>query len=342
MVVNSHCGRYEVRFTDLDETFRGLPSERYFITDENVARLYEANLSSERIIRIAPGEQSKCLDTAKQCLQTLAENGATRQTTVIAFGGGVVGDLAGLVAALFMRGIPLVQVPTTLLAQVDSSVGGKVGVDLPAGKNLAGAFYPPKEVRICLQTLATLDRRQFNNGMAEVWKYAFITDSDLFSYLGSSPTRDASDLNRLKPMVERCIEIKKKIVEDDEFEESGLRAILNFGHTIGHAIEAALGYDQLLHGEAISIGMVIEARIGEALGVTEEKTAEIIAACLESQGLPTRLPASIDCYRVLQFMARDKKRASNSFALSLLTHIGECKLMDGIARDDVEKVLHNL
>src|SRR5205807_1069483 len=196
-------------------------------------------------------------------------------TTIIAFGGGVIGDLAGLVAALYMRGVPYVQIPTTLLAQVDSSIGGKVAVDLAAGKNLAGAFYPPKEVLIPLDALRTLDKRQFRNGMAEVWKYAFIADKDLLGTLKAKVPNCSNNVNNLKGIVQRCIEIKKGAVEADEFETSGARAVLNFGHTVGHAIESATGYSGIFHGEAISIGMVAESYLGEELGVTEAGTAAL-------------------------------------------------------------------
>ena len=342
MTIKTRCGSYYVRFSNIEDCFARLPSDRYVITDENVARIYRRAVEGECSIVVPAGEKSKSLSIVEHCLEALAEKGATRKSSVIAFGGGVIGDLAGLVAALYMRGVSYIQIPTTLLAQVDSSVGGKVAVDLQAGKNLAGAFYPPAEVLIPLDALSSLDGRQFNNGMAEVWKYAFIADPSLIDTLQKGSLAASGNDENLRVIIERCIEIKKDIVEQDEMERSGVRATLNFGHTVGHAIEAALGYERILHGEAISAGMVAEARLGEDLGVTQVGTANTVAECLQLQGLPTHLAPSIDRSELVSYMLRDKKRASTGLAFSLLTRIGECKLMDGVAKSNVEKVLNQL
>jgi 3-dehydroquinate synthase len=251
---------------------------------------------------------------------------------VIAFGGGVIGDLAGFAAASYMRGVPLIQVPTTLLSQVDSSVGGKVGIDLPEGKNLAGAFYPPAVVHICREVLDTLSERQMRNGMAEVWKYGFIMDPKLLPQL--PPKADA-----LQEVIRRCTELKAQIVEDDEYETRGSRAILNFGHTVGHAIEQVTGYGPVLHGEAISIGMVIESHLGERLGITKAGTTEQISTHLSDYGLPTKMAPALDIDQLVHAMRRDKKAEAGSLAFSLLTKIGECKLIKGVPEGEVRAAL---
>ncbi len=342
MKVNTRTGEYEIKFCSLADAFAKLPADRFVITDSNVARLYGSHLEGARTMNIPAGEKSKSLHNVEQCLETLAQHGATRASTVVAFGGGVIGDLAGVVAALYMRGVPLIHIPTSLLAQVDSSVGGKVAVDLSAGKNLAGAFYPPREVFIPVETLKTLPEKEFNNGMAEVWKYGFIIDPSLLNTLKKKVPSAGESNENIEPIVSRCIHIKKGIVEQDELETTGLRAVLNFGHTVGHALEALAGYSNLLHGEAISIGMVAEARIGEALGVTQEGTSNIVRECLEMQRLPTSFPASIQRSELISIMKRDKKRASEGLAFSLLTRIGQCKLIDRVAEAKVEKVLDAL
>jgi 3-dehydroquinate synthase len=328
MTIKHRLGSYEIAFSDLTTALGQLPPDAWFVTDENVFRLYGANLARDRCIVLPPGEQTKCMRYFEQCLEWLAVAGARRQSTVVALGGGVIGDLAGYVAASYMRGVPFIQIPTTLLAQVDSSVGGKVGIDLKAGKNLAGAFYPPQAVHICLETLSTLDPRQYKSGMAEVLKYGFIQDPSLLK-----PTTD------IEQVVRRCIELKAQVVTEDEFETKGLRAILNFGHTVGHALEQITGYAQYLHGEAISIGMVAEARLGENLGFTEPGTTEVVTETLRQQGLPVELPQSIPVDALVQCMRRDKKSQNTGLAFSFLVSIGQCKLEAGISEADVEKVL---
>ncbi len=229
MTVSHSRGSYQVRFLGKGELMRDLPAGSFILTDERVASLY-GNLLERAWLAVPEGEASKSLKQVEAVSEWLLAQGANRSSTVVAFGGGVVGDVAGFVAASYMRGVRLLQVPTTLLAQVDSSIGGKVGVDLPSGKNLVGAFWQPAEVRVCEELLSTLSERQFQNGMAEVWKYSFILDAPLFERM----------LSRVPPtmaeIVRRCIELKAKVVEADEFETTGERAILNFGHTAGHAI----------------------------------------------------------------------------------------------------------
>ncbi len=330
-------GKYSVQFQELDQALADLPSDLRIVTDENVAQLYEAKLGNFQVLSISPGEQSKSMDGLGKILSWLAQSRATRKTTLCAFGGGVVGDLAGFAAAVYMRGIPLIQIPTSLLSQVDSSVGGKVGIDLPEGKNLAGAFYPPVHVSICSDSLATLPARQFINGMAEVWKYGFIMDTGLLDILSQEKLSSAHPV--LSSIVERCIRLKAEVVQADEFETLGLRAILNFGHTVGHTIEFATGYGPVLHGEAISIGMVVESRIGERIGLSPNGTADQVIHCLLSQGLPVTHECLRDVDKLVQAMYADKKSEKGEIAMSLLSDIGSCRLMKGVEESVIRSAL---
>jgi 3-dehydroquinate synthase len=337
MTVRHSSGSYEIRIAALAECLSQLPAGTRIITDEHVWQLYGRHLQSQKCLVLPAGEGSKSIDCFAQCLSWLAGTGATRQTTVVAFGGGVIGDLGGFVASAYMRGVPFRKIPTTLLAQVDSAVGGKVGIDLPEGKNLAGAFYPPIAVDICPDTLQSLPQRQMRNGMAEVLKYAFIMDPPLLDAV-PDPLVAAADSN-WSEIVLRCLRLKAYVVEQDERETSGLRAILNFGHTVGHAIEQVTGYGPVLHGEAISIGMVAEAVLGEQIGVTVLGTADRVRQELQRHGLPTS-------HEVLNFpdpliaaMRRDKKATSANLAFSLLTRLGECKLISNASEEAVRSCL---
>lgn len=245
--------------------------------------------------------------------------------------------MAGFAAATYMRGLKLLQVPTSLLAMVDSAVGGKVGVDLAAGKNLAGSFWPPERVLIPLDALGTLPERHFVNGAAEVWKYGAIMSPELFERLERSPLKpDAPDIGQV---VMECLELKRQVVEEDEFETKGRRAVLNFGHTVGHALEHATGYQGLLHGEAVSIGMVLEARLAASLGVADAALADRLAAGLASQGLPTAMPDGLSADGLIGAMRRDKKAGQNGLAFSLVSDIGACKLHAGVDEGAVRAVL---
>lgn len=303
MVVAHSKGSYRVNRVDLTLVERLAAKNPFWITDDIVAQRYRSLLGdTQRVLAVPHGEKAKSLDWFGICLGWLSEKGAGRESLLIAFGGGVVGDLAGFVAASFMRGIAYVQVPTTLLAQVDSSVGGKVAIDLPQGKNLAGAFYPPVEVLVCGEFLHSLDRRQFLNGLAEVMKYGFISDPSLLSH--AVRVEPGPELDRL---VDSCISIKAAIVEADERETSGSRATLNFGHTLGHAIEAVLGYEQILHGEAISVGMACEAKLGESLGISQAGVADQVSGWLRKATLPLEHPVLAERDRLIEAMYRDKK-----------------------------------
>lgn len=322
--------------TDVASVLHDLQPIDRILIDENVAALWPKLGIDSSVFVVPAGETSKSLEVFGRACSWLAESGALRSSRLFAIGGGVVGDLAGYVAASYMRGIPLVMVPTTLLAMVDSSVGGKVAIDIPEGKNLVGAFWPPQEVRIAIEFLETLPDRELLNGSAEVWKYGWIMDQQLLEQLETSPLQRASDLTEL---VERCVALKAHVVEEDEEELTGLRAILNFGHTIGHAIEATMAYHGWSHGECISVGMVVEARIGEQVGVTPLGTAERVRTGLARQGLPVEIPERVTGDMIVDFARRDKKGDGSGLAFSLLTAPGKCKLVRSVPETAVRHVL---
>lgn len=338
MTIRSSTSSYEIAFVAPDEALREIPGEAYVITDENVWGAVEPwrdQIEQAHCLVLPPGEQSKSIETYERCVRWLAQHRASRRSPVVALGGGVIGDLAGFAAATYMRGVPLLQIPTTLLAQVDSSVGGKVGIDLPEGKNLLGSFYPPTRVLVACGFLATLPRRELINGAAEVWKYGFIMDNALVEALEAEPIESAD----VEPIVRRCIELKATVVEADEHESTGLRAILNFGHTVGHAIEKVQGYVGLKHGEAIAVGMVAEAWLSVRLGLCEESVAERAARGLARQGLPTDKPEGVTLDALVEAMRLDKKADRDGLAFSLLTGPGACKLVQNVPERDVIEVL---
>ena len=297
------------------------------ISDTNVAPLYAAKLQKSleaaglgvvQVI-ITAGEQSKNMQVLSDVLEQLAVAGLTRTDVVLTLGGGVVGDLGGFAAASFMRGVAFVQIPTSLLAQIDSSVGGKVAVDLKAGKNLAGAFYQPKAVFIDTDLLATLSTRFLHDGLAEAIKYGCIKDAALFEKIAGY-ANDAELLADIGSVVATCCAIKARIVEQDEF-DTGLRMLLNFGHTLGHAVEQHFGYSHFTHGEGVAIGMYQLTARTEELGITEAGTAERIKAVLAKYNLPC--DAGVEKSQLLDTMARDKKKNGNSITLIVLKEIGE-------------------
>ncbi len=276
------------------------------------------------VVTVPAGEPAKCLKVAAACYDQLAAHRLERRSFIVALGGGVVGDVAGFVAATYLRGLALVQAPTTLLAQVDSSVGGKVGVNLKAGKNLVGAFHQPRLVLCDLDTLATLPAREFRAGLAEVIKYGIIADAALFGRLERQmPRLLARDPQVLAPVIQRCCEIKAAVVGEDET-ESGRRAILNFGHTIGHALEAISGYGTYLHGEAIAIGQTAAARLSAAvLGLPPSAVARV-RELFRRAGLPTEVhlrPRAL--VRLLAAMRLDKKVAGGEVRFVLARRLGE-------------------
>lgn len=338
ITVRHSRGSYEVLSCGVAELCQAIPTDRVVLTDENVWRFWHTAWPEEpRVLVLPAGEQTKSLRQLEAVFDWLVQSGASRETEIVAFGGGVIGDLAGFAAATYMRGVPLVQIPTTLLSQVDSSVGGKVGVDLCGGKNLVGAFHPPRAVHIVPEMLLTLPERQFHNGMAEVWKYGFIMDVELANSLRERPLQPGSE--QLSDVVARCIDLKRQIVEEDERDRLGLRAILNFGHTVGHAIEQATGYGPLLHGEAIAIGMVIEAAVGERIGVTTAGTSAFIGGCLAKSHLPLSHSILKKSDLLVEAMRRDKKSSGGAIAMSLVTEIGKCKLVPAVPEEAIRAVL---
>lgn len=262
-------------------------------------------------LEIPDGEEYKNSTTLNQLYDDLLNAGADRSSFIVALGGGVVGDVAGYAAATWMRGIPFVQVPTTLLAQVDSSVGGKTGIDHPKGKNLIGAFYQPKLVLIDVDTLATLDQRQFRAGIAEVIKYGVVIDSNFFEFL-ETHINEILDMNPevLIEIIFKSCYLKAKIVELDE-KEAGLRAILNYGHTLGHAFESLSAYRGLVHGEAVAIGMVLSAQISAAEGFCSHEDVKRIRSLITSYGLSDNIP-KFDRQQLLKAVAADKKSRSGN------------------------------
>lgn len=313
------------------------PAHRYaLITDENVAPYYLARAHSalvdasgaDRVVDIVipAGERHKTREQWAAITDTLLARGAARDTVVVALGGGVIGDLAGFVAATYMRGIRVVQIPTTLLAMVDASVGGKTAVDTPAGKNTVGAFHPPALVVIDSSTLVSLPPRELRAGLAEMIKHGVIADREELERVRSAGGAFEGARTILAPtqvdsLIDRSVRIKAAIVAADE-REQGLRKVLNFGHTIGHGVEAASEYT-LLHGEAVAIGMVAEARLAEGAGVADEGTAAAIEDVIRDAGLPTMLPRGIDPSRVLELMQSDKKRRRDLLEFALPQRIGE-------------------
>jgi len=319
------------------------------ITDSNVAPHHAQRAADSlkaagfdgAVIQINAGEQSKSLKSVGDCLNELATHRIERGSFVVALGGGVVGDLAGFVAATYLRGIDFVQVPTTLLAQVDSSVGGKTGVNLKAGKNLVGAFYQPRLVICDLQTFASLPDREFRSGLAEVIKYGIIHDPKLFAYLEQHMNeilaRDPKSLTRI---IARSCEIKAEVVGQDE-KESGLRAILNFGHTIGHAIEAISGYGKYLHGEAISIGQIAAARLSSQVARLSAPEVARIERLFESTGLPTRIRLNAtQRERLHKAMRLDKKVKGGEIKFVLADRIGAVRWGIDVPPKFVNDVLH--
>jgi 3-dehydroquinate synthase len=302
------------------------------ITDTNVGKRYaKAAFNSlatagftPSLIIVQPGEMAKSLKTVQACYDQLAAHRLERKSFIVALGGGVVGDLAGFLAATYLRGIAFAQVPTTLLAQVDSSVGGKVGVNLKAGKNLVGAFYQPKLVLCDLDALKTLPDREFRAGLAEVIKYGIIYDAKLFARLERDlPNILKRDQSILAPVISRCCEIKAEVVGQDET-DGGLRAILNFGHTIGHAIENISGYGKFLHGEAISMGQVAAAKLSHKVLGMPEHDVERIGNLFQRAGLPVQMQLkSLKRQKLFTAMRLDKKVSDGEIKFVLAEKIGK-------------------
>lgn len=320
----------------LAETYKG--KKAAIITDDVVGPLYEKMVLSVitdsglscNSMYIKHGEESKSMSTLEQVYDWLCSLGMTRTDIIIALGGGVVGDLAGFAASTFMRGVPFINIPTSLLAQVDSSIGGKVAVNLPSGKNLVGTFYPPKAVFICTDFLKTLENRYLHDGLAEVIKYGCIKDSSIISTLSQVACRDDLMLN-IREIILRCLSIKKDLVEKDEL-DTGCRMLLNFGHTIGHGIEKHYNYSRYTHGEAVGLGMVWITQKSEELGLTKPGTAREICRMLDKFSLPSDIDKTIRD-SIIKTISHDKKAAGNSIHMVLLKEIGEGFIKEISMRD---------
>ncbi len=327
----------------LGERLKAVSGRALVVTDRNVWPLYgEAVQSSLEQAGVAfdvevlpPGEPTKSADMLLRLYARLAELGHTRSDAVLTLGGGVIGDLAGMAAATWLRGVPFVQVPTTLLAQVDSSIGGKVAIDLPQGKNLVGAFHQPRFVLIDPAFVKSLPEREFACGMGEVIKHAAIADATLFELLERKPGRAAVTGN-LAAILQRNLSVKRAAVRHDE-RDHGARMTLNFGHTIGHALERQAGYEGISHGEAIAIGMCHITARSEAMGLTKLGTAARLRALCQAFGLPTALEQD-KREGLLQAMALDKKTRGNTITLALLQDIGAVRL-ETVALDQLELFL---
>ncbi|MFW5815212.1 MAG: 3-dehydroquinate synthase [Wenzhouxiangella sp.] len=317
------------------------------VTDQIVAEHYLARLKPvlseiehKRRVILPAGEEHKTLANWQRLIDELVALGAQRDATVVALGGGVIGDMAGFAAAAYMRGVRVVQVPTTLLAQVDAAVGGKTGVNLAAGKNLVGAFHAPAAVIVDIDTLTTLDNRDYRAGLAEVVKYGAIRDAGFLAWL----EQEADALNArlpdtLREAVFRSVANKAEVVAADE-REAGSRALLNFGHTFGHALETVTGYQRFRHGEAVAIGMGLAARLSELLGMAPVGVADRLIALLARLELPTDLPADVEADRLLALMRLDKKNAADQIRLVLLEDVGRA-VVRPCPSDDIREVLNS-
>ena len=323
-----------------------LPSPRaVVVTNPAVAEFHLAALRKALsaaaihcdVILVPEGEQHKDWSTLNELHTRLLELGADRSTTLIAFGGGVIGDVAGFAAATYQRGIPLVQLPTTLLAQVDSSVGGKTAINHPLGKNMIGAFYQPRVVISDTATLQTLPMREYVAGIAEVIKYGAIRDPELFEWLEANMDRVlAREREAVAHAVGESCRIKAGIVAADE-RESGVRTLLNFGHTFGHAIEAATGYGTWLHGEAVAAGMILASALSERVTGLPTAQAQRIRSLIERAGLARQCPIEVD--RWLELMSRDKKTAGRKMRFVLLSALGAAVVRGDVAERDLHAVL---
>jgi 3-dehydroquinate synthase len=322
------------------------------ISDENVApllgkRVAESLTSSglqPTLIAIPAGEKSKTLEQAGAICDEMIAARLDRHSFIVGLGGGVVGDISGFVAAIFERGIPHVQIPTTLLAMVDSSIGGKTGVNTVAAKNLIGAIHHPLLVIDDLDVLNTLPSREFKQGFAEIIKHAIIADAQMFKVVAQLPNLESLKLasETLAPLIRRNIEIKSSIVGKDEFDRTGERALLNFGHTVGHAIERAGEYGQFLHGEGISLGMVAACHVSRKKAGLPEKQEEEIIGCLRRFGLPTRLVPGFPKDTILKALFFDKKFESGKIRFVVTPAIGSAYLSSDITIEDIRDAIDQL
>ncbi len=324
-------------------------SQVVLVTNTTVEPLYSAQVESalsfaQTLTKVVlpDGESFKNLSTLNTIFDALLEAGHNRKTTLVALGGGVIGDMVGFAAACYQRGVNFIQVPTTLLAQVDSSVGGKTAVNHPLGKNMIGAFYQPQSVVIDTGLLKTLPQRELSAGLAEVIKYGLIADADFFSWLEENIAKLlAQDTQALAYAIERSCQIKADVVAKDE-REGGLRAILNLGHTFGHAIEAHMGYGEWLHGEAVGAGMMMACRMSEKLGWLDAELVARARTLIERAGLPVVPPAEMTPDTFLKYMAVDKKVLDKALRLVLLKACGHAVVTSDFSHAVLQETLQGL
>ena len=318
------------------------------ISNVTVAPLYADKITAmldqigcqSAVLELPDGEKYKSLETFNTVMTYLIEHNYSRDVVVIALGGGVIGDLVGFASACYQRGVDFIQIPTTLLSQVDSSVGGKTAVNHPLGKNMIGAFYQPKSVLIDTDCLNTLPEREFAAGMAEVIKYGVIYDQDFFVWLEENlDALYALDVKALTYAIARCCSIKAEVVALDE-KESGIRALLNLGHTFGHAIEAELGYGNWLHGEAVAAGSAMAARTAQLQGMITQEQADRIIALFKRAKLPVHTPASMSFDDFMKHMMRDKKVLAGELRLVLPTSIGTAEVVKGVPEEKIEQAIN--
>ncbi len=318
----------------MSEFLKGITNRILVLTDDVVSNLHLAQLMKglnesgiEIITKILPsGERFKTLETAEMLYQFLVDNVASRSDGILALGGGVVGDIAGFVASTFKRGMKLIQTPTTLLAQVDSSLGGKTGVNLVSGKNLVGTFYQPHTIVVDVRTLNTLSDDDYVSGLAEVIKYAVIMDKELIDILRDNKKGILlREQDTIAPIIERCLRNKARIVIEDEKEEGGKREILNFGHTIGHAIETVSKH-HVSHGYVVAMGMVKEAHLAVRMGQLDDRSLESLISLLSMFGLPAEIPSSIDVRELEAAMKQDKKVRQGKIMLPVLVGLGRAQM----------------
>jgi 3-dehydroquinate synthase len=323
----------------LDEA--SLPDRRFIVSNPTVWRLHSAvfeGITTNEPILIPDGERFKNLTTLGRIYDALIRAAADRATTIIAIGGGVVGDVAGLAAATYLRGVPVVQVPTTLLGQVDSAIGSKVGVNHPMGKNLIGAFHAPAAVVIDVDLLGTLPRREFRAGLYEVVKYGVIASRDLFERVSQTlPALFARDTSALLPVIANCCRIKAAIVEQDE-RESGTRRTLNFGHTVGHALEAVTKYRRFRHGEAVAYGMLVAAEIAVARGAMASEDRIRLADIITNMG-PLPAVSDLPAAEILEAIGRDKKVIAGRLHFVLPTGLGSTTLVTDVTAEELRRAI---
>ncbi len=352
VTVTTLGGSYKVRIGEglLDRTgelvrsLTGISKRCAILTDSNVAPLYAGRVENSliesgfaaEILQVDSGEKSKSMEEAGRCCDALVAAGLDRKSFLVVLGGGVPGDLGGFVAGIYHRGIPFIQIPTTVVSQVDSSVGGKTGVNMSGGKNLVGVFHQPSLVIADPLTLTTLPDREFREGLAEVVKHAVIRDASMLADI--LPNRR----NGLVSLLARNVAIKAAIVAADERESSGLRALLNFGHTVGHAIENAAGYGEFFHGEAISLGMIVALRLSRKFAGLSQEAESVVAKKLVELALPVDLKLAPPTERILDAMRSDKKFESGAVRFVLCPKLGEAIVSDQVGTEDICATLEEL